>query len=376
MQLKDIFCQDKAIDSLQRAYAAGRMAHAYLFDGDDGVGKFTLARAWAKMLLCEDKQTISDDPAFVDSCGQCHSCQIFDSDGHPDFRPIYKELRQYTKEGKGKTTPVDMPIDVIREFLIDKVANRPTAGEFVVYVVDEAEKVNTASQNALLKVLEEPPSFCVIILLCSRLDKMLPTTLSRCQLVRFGSVDQERIVRQLIAEGIDPTQVVYWARFSQGSIGRAAAWARLQLEPDGVYPIKKELIEKVTALELPDAVNLADWMSKSSKKIAAAWTSSLNNVSTTDITRRAQKGLIRMIACLYNDVMKVHSEWQITDSVINRDQADCVRALCGKVGAETAAEYVQFCYRINHWVDSSVNEKLIFEQLLLNLANSDILSIS
>ena len=140
MSLNDIFCQDKAIGSLQRAYAGGRMAHAYLFAGDDGVGKFTTARAWAKMLLCENQHTVSEDPAFVDSCGVCHCCRLFDSDGHPDFRPLYKELIRFTKKGKDKKTPVKFPIDVIREFLIEKASNRPTTGKFVVYVIDESEK--------------------------------------------------------------------------------------------------------------------------------------------------------------------------------------------------------------------------------------------
>lgn len=369
MQLKDIFCQDNAIESLQRAYAVGRMAHAYLFSGDDGVGKFTLARAWAKMLLCENKQTVSDDPAFVDSCGVCHSCQMFEGDGHPDFRPIYKELRQYTKDGKGKKTPVDMPIDVIREFLIDKVANRPTTGQFVVYVIDEAEKVNNASQNAMLKVLEEPPSYCVIILLCSRLDAMLPTTLSRCQLLRFGPIEQDRIVTQLTDAGIDKSEAVYWARFAQGSMGRALAWAQLELEPDSVYTVKKELVEKVAALQLADAVNTADWMGKAAKKIASAWSSRSADISTTDITRRAQKGLIQMVACLFGDVMKAGAGMQNPGIFVNHDQIGCVRTLARGVDAETAAEFVQFCYRMNHWVDSSVNEKLIFEQLLLNLSS-------
>ncbi|MHC4772584.1 MAG: DNA polymerase III subunit [Planctomycetota bacterium] len=374
MMLKEIFCQDKAIGSLQRAYAGGRMAHAYLFSGDDGVGKFTAARAWAKMLLCENQQTVSDDPAFVDSCGVCHSCQLFESGGHPDFRPIYKELVQFTKKGKGKKTPVDMPIDVIREFLIDKVANRPTQGQFVVYVMDEAEKVNAASQNALLKILEEPPSFCVIMLLCSRLDKMLPTTLSRCQLVRFGSVEELRIVERLTGEGVDRNQAVYWARFSQGSLGRALAWAQLEIKDADIYALKDELVEKIAALQLADAVDTAEWMGKTAKKVAASWTAKLDNVSTTDITRRAQKGLIRMVACVFSDVMKAGSGQ--SGDVVNHDQIRHIQSLAQKIDPETAARHVELCYRMGKWIDSSVNEKLIFEQLLLNLATSDILPVS
>ncbi|MEN8126728.1 MAG: DNA polymerase III subunit [Planctomycetota bacterium] len=370
MLLKEVFCQDKALDSLQRAYAAGRMAHAYIFAGDDGVGKFTTAQSWAKMLLCEDKQTAGGKDAFTDSCGVCHSCQLFDAASHPDFRPIYKELVQFTKKGKNKKTPVDMPIDVIREFLIDKAANRPTQGQFVVYVMDEAEKVNAASQNALLKVLEEPPSYCVIILLCSRLDKMLPTTLSRCQLVRFGSIAESRIVERLTAEGIHETEAVFWARFSQGSLGRALAWAQLEIKDATAYALKRELVEKIAALQLPDAVDTAEWMGKTAKKIAAAWIANLDNVSTTDINRRAQKGLIRMVACLFSDVMRAGSE---SDAPANFDQGEYITALAQKIDPETAARNVELCYRMGKWVDSSVNEKLIFEQLLLNLANSDIL---
>jgi hypothetical protein len=134
------------------------------------------------------------------------------------------------------------------------------------------------------------------------------------------------------------------------------------------------LVEKIAALELADAIDTAEWMGKTAKKIAAAWTEKLDTVSTTDINRRAQKGLIRMIACLFSDVMKLDSGQ--SDALVNLDQTGPVHVLAQKIDAETAARHVELCYRMHKWIDSSVNEKLIFEQLLLNLANSDILNAS
>ena len=178
MGLSSVFCQDKAIGILQRAFDADKLAHAHLFVGPDGVGKFKTAQEWAKMLLCKDKiEQQTPQGTFYDSCGNCQSCEVFAGGAHPDFNHIYKELIEFTKKGKGKT-PVDLPIDVIREFIIDKVAGRPQMSSATVYVIREAERLNQASQNALLKILEEPPKHCFIILICSRIEKMLqePTT--------------------------------------------------------------------------------------------------------------------------------------------------------------------------------------------------------
>lgn len=370
MNLQEIVSQEKAVGALQQAYAAGKVAHAYLFAGDDGVGKRTTATALAKMLLCENRQTVSLNPPFVDSCGQCHSCRTFDAKGHPDFRMITKELVKYTEKGKNKTTPVQMPIDVIREFLIDRIANKPMMGNHVIFVMDEAEKVNNASQNAMLKVLEEPPGHCVIILLCSRPDDMLPTTLSRCQVIRFGEIAEEEIVKRLGEQGTDKTEATFWARFSQGSLGRAMAWASLELKDTRVYPLKKELVEKICSLELADVVDTAEWMGQVSKKIAAEWISRHESVSTTDINRRVQKGLILMAAMVYSDVMRLGLGME--NGLVNGDQPGCIKKLAEWVDPEKAAHYVQICSGMDKWVDSSVNEKLLFEQVLFNLSNSDI----
>ena len=169
MSIKDIYCQNKAISALQRALAADRVAHAYIFAGADGVGKFKTALEWAKLLLCENRVK---DKAFFDSCGLCDSCKAYESESHPDFQYIYKELVNFTKSNTGEKRPIDLPIKVIREFIIEKVNSRPTLSRGKVYVISEAEKLNRASQNALLKVLEEPPEYCFIILLCTKLENL------------------------------------------------------------------------------------------------------------------------------------------------------------------------------------------------------------
>ncbi|MCE5185688.1 MAG: DNA polymerase III subunit [Planctomycetaceae bacterium] len=369
MHLREIVCQEKAVGALEQAYAAGKIAHAYLFAGDDGVGKRTTAAALAKMLLCENRQTCKS-PEFVDSCGKCHSCQTFEAGGHPDFRMITKELVKFTREGKNKTTPVQMPIDVIREFLIERIANKPSMGSYVVFVLDEAEKVNNASQNAMLKVLEEPPGHCVIILLCSRPDLMLPTTLSRCQVVRFGPVSEDEIVKRLVQDGLAKTEAVFWARFSQGSLGQAIAWSSLRFKEGSIYGFKKELVERVCSFGLADVVDMAEWMGQTARKISGEWVDREQNVSTTDINRRAQKGLIKMTSLVYSDVMRLGLA---IGELVNDDQKSLILRLADKLDPEAAAVKVEFCATMDKWVDSSVNEKLIFEQLLFNLSKSDIL---
>jgi len=364
MSLNDIFCQDRAIETLQRAFAAGKLAHAYIFAGADGIGKFTTAKEWAKVLLCHNRST--DPSAGIDSCGKCKSCLLFAGDGHPDFKVIYKELVQFTKNGKNKKTPVDMPIDVIREFLIEKVAGRPIAGVSTVYVVRQTQNLNIASQNALLKILEEPPKHCYIILLCNRLERLLATTRSRCQILRFGPVDEERIVEKLRKSGISSPEATYWARFTEGSLGEAISWATLQTQDKSCYEIKTELIKRLSAHRLADSVEFAEWLVGAGKKISTAWTAENKDTSKTDLTRRAQKGLLRMVQTAFSDVMNLNI--QADKPLVNSDQAGEIKTLAGRFDAEGAAEKIAKAAENMQWVERSVNEKLIFEELLLNYA--------
>jgi DNA polymerase III subunit delta' len=362
MLMKDIFCQDGAVASLQRAMASGHVAGSYIFAGPEGVGKFTTARQWAKVLLCEKwGQT-----PFIEACGKCDSCRAFEGDGHPDFQHIYKELVEFTREGKGKKTPTSVSIDVVREFLIEKVSQTPKLASRKVFVVSEAEKLQGPAQNALLKVLEEPPADSHIILLCTKLDKLLPTTLSRCQVVKFGPVSEEKIVEKLGERGVDKTQARYWARYTDGSLGRSIWWSALQIGEQNCYTIKRQLVSRVASLALADSVDFAAWISEVGKAMVDAWEDETEgDINRSDIGRGITRGLIYIIATVFTDAMKLSCG--AGEELINLDQKEEIAKVAGRMDPERCAEVVAEAYKSTNWIESNVNEKLVLEDLLLSI---------
>ena len=381
-ELKEIFCQDKAISILQRAFAADKVPHAYIFAGLDGVGKSKTAREWAKVLLCKSPAIENN---FADSCGRCQSCLLFEAGSHPDFNLVYKELLEFTREGKGKDPPIDFPIDVIREFVVEKVSVKPVLSQRKVFIITEAEKMDIESQNALLKTLEEPPDSCSIILICTSPEKLLPTTRSRCQTIRFSPVSEDRIIKKLEQMGMSENQAKYFARFSQGSIGFACHLAQIELaEPDPadakkgplpkLYETKKEIIDSIVSLKYADSLELASQFLEKSREIAKFWGQLDDATSTKDINRRSHKVILQIIISALTDAMKFGIVKP--QDIINFDQQDKIGNLAARLAPEQAAEKIADAYKLMQWVDASVNDRLIFEQLLLNLAVSDIMNVS
>lgn len=365
MNLSDIFCQDRAIGNLQQAFGCGRVGHAYIFAGADGVGRFAAAGAWAKLLLCKSP---SSEDGFYDSCGECPSCRAFEAGSHPDFSHIYKELIQFTKKPENRTKiPVKLPIDVIREFVLEKVSARPSLSQSKVYIISEAEKLNPESQNALLKVLEEPPTFCFIILLCTRLDNLLPTTQSRCQTIRFGPVSEEKIIKKLAAENVSGIEAKYWSRFTGGSLGNSIVFSQISDDRNSLYNFKKIFIEKLTGFGLADAVDFAQWIGGSIKTVSDIW-SKKERSNSSDIKRGCQKVFISMAVSALSDAMKTGIVRPA--DFINFDQPGQINAMAERMGTEKACELINTCYEAIRWTEAAVNEKLIFEHLLLNFVSS------
>jgi DNA polymerase-3 subunit delta' len=358
---------------LQRGLAVDRSAHAYIFAGPEGVGKYKTAREWAKLLLCQKPHTKKDKSgAFADSCGSCESCTLVEAGSHPDYAHVYKELLEYTREGKGKKAPVELPIDVIREFLIEQVAIRPALSQRKVFVVSEAEKLNANSQNALLKVLEEPPPYCTVILLCTRLEQLLPTTKSRCQTVRFGPVGEDRIVAHLTQMGLGAKEAAFFARLAQGSLGLAGQWARLELNGVGLFEIKRNIVASLADCQLNEALALAERLLENAKQIAAGWADLDQATSKSDLTRRADKTLIQILLSALRDVTMAQAA--ADRPPINADQREAIAKLAHRLEPEQALEAVSDGYEMLRWLEDNVNERLIFERFLLRLARAAIMA--
>jgi DNA polymerase-3 subunit delta' len=370
MSLSEIFCQDNAIRLLTSAFRSDRIAHAYIFAGTEGVGKFKTACEFAKLLLCSAPAVKND---FPDSCGQCQSCSDFEAGNHPDFHHVYKELLEFTEDGKDKKTPIDLSIDVIRDFVIKKVPIKPSLSGRKVFVISEGERLNKESQNALLKVLEEPPVYCCIILLCTRLENLLPTIKSRCQTIRFGLVSEEKIIEKLIQSGLDEQPSTFLARFSQGSLGAALNLAELEKAGAQILETKRELINELANLQYQQAINLSEQFLKKARQISAIWSKADDKTSKSDINRRAVKTIIKIIISALTDAMKANM--MPRKALINFDQKLQIQKIAERFSPELTGEKIADAYRAIQWLDSNVNEKLIFDHLLLKLADSDNMNV-
>ena len=205
MSFADIIGQEEAKNLLRSAVTTGNHSHAYIFSGEKGSGKMMLAEAFAAMLQCENPTD--------DACGQCHCCKQSLSRNNPDIIYVTRE------EGKA-----NISVDVVREKIVNDVDIKPYSNKYKIYIVDEAERMNQQAQNAILKTIEEPPEYAIIILLTANHNAFLQTILSRCVLIQMKSVDTESIVRILRTkyETVD-YQANMVASFAQGNVGKAIA---------------------------------------------------------------------------------------------------------------------------------------------------------
>ena len=199
---KEIIGHKREIAHLTKAMEAGKVSHAYIFSGAKGTGKLTLADAFAMALQCTGK---GEQP-----CGSCHSCQQAMSGNHPDIIHLTHEK------------PNSIGVEDVREQLVGDVQIRPYNGKYKIYIIPEAEKLTVQAQNAILKTIEEPPEYAIILLLTTNEQSFLDTIRSRCVLLQLKPVPDEQVKAYLMEHlQIPDYEADICAAFAQGNIGKA-----------------------------------------------------------------------------------------------------------------------------------------------------------
>lgn len=232
-QFKDIIGHKAVIEHLQDAIEMKKISHAYIFEGEKGSGKKELADAFSRALECEQKGK--------DSCGTCHSCMQAKSHSHPDIIWVNHE-----KENT-------ISVDEVRTKVNNDIVIKPYSGPYKIYIIDEAEKLNEQAQNALLKTIEEPPEYAVIILLTTNIGIFLPTIISRCITLHLKPVDYKDVEKYILSHmDIDPDKVKFLVKYSMGNIGKAMRLAQSeefeQMREDCVHLLK--YIDEMTEYEV------------------------------------------------------------------------------------------------------------------------------
>ena len=203
----EIVGHEQIKEHMQAAIRDKKPFHAYLFQGEEGVGKEALARTFAAGLQCQSEST--DKP-----CKECVSCRQMESGNQPDVIWVTREK-------------ASLGVDEIREQLCNTMDIKPFSSPYKIYLVPEAEKMTEAAQNALLKTIEEPPEYGIVILMTSNISALLPTIQSRCLTMEFRPLSTA-VVESYVKEHcqVPDYQARASAAFAQGNLGKAMRYAK------------------------------------------------------------------------------------------------------------------------------------------------------
>ncbi len=272
--------------TLLSALRTGRLAHAYLFYGPEGVGKDAMALELARILQCER--------GGESACGECGSCVRAAGMQHPDIRlitvlptgkgegkddpPLSKltadELatvrEEYRKKGSNPYSRVDIPRALVIKISSIREVRREAAltsfgGKKRIFVISRAEDMEDAAANALLKTLEEPAGDCLLLMTAANRESLLPTIVSRCQQVRFDPLGDEEIARALVErQGVEPSRASLISRLSNGSYGRALELLQTDVFEERTFAVEfiRNALSGNAAKVIDDAERITSWKNR------------------------------------------------------------------------------------------------------------------
>ncbi len=322
---KDIIGHEQIIEQLQNAIKLDKISHAYILNGPEKSGKMMLAEAFAMALQCEKKST--------EGCMECHSCKQTISHNQPDII--------YLKHEKPNT----ISVDDVRMQINRSISIKPYCSPYKIYIIDEAEKMNPQAQNALLKTIEEPPAYAVILLLTTNADSFLDTILSRCIRLNLKPVADEAIRSYLMKHyQIPDYQADMSVAFGQGNVGKALQLANSEsfneMKDSAVQLMKR--VKEIDVYEMGEAV-----------KQIGEYKLSINDY-------------FDIMMVWYRDVLLYKATMDI-NSLIFKEQVYEIKHQASKSSYHGIGEILNALERAKIRLKANVNFDLVIELLLLTI---------
>ena len=344
-KFSDIIGQKAIIEHLYNALRTGSVSHAYIISGDAGSGRKTIASIFAAALQCEDLQEeelevrgqkVSGSPAIrirprlLEPCGRCLSCIQVESGNQPDIITVTHEK------------PNSIGVNEIRRMRAD-LQIKPYSNARKIYIIPDAEKLTVQAQNALLKTLEEPPEYAVIILIADGLVSFLPTILSRCVVLQTRAVEEAQIAQLLQREkGLQEDQAMILARFAGGNPGQA-----LLLTDDREFlELRDRTVDFLAHLSRADAVRISEFS------------------SSIDPGRREE--VLGFVLMWFRDVLLYHST-QNSENLIFQEDIQCIIEAADLLGFERLGRILEEIDTASRRLKSNVAADSVFEILFLKV---------
>ena len=322
---KDVVGHKDILKYISSAVENNRVSHAYILNGERGSGKKMLANLFAMTLLCE---TGDNEP-----CGKCHSCKQAESGNHPDIIRVTHEK------------PNSISVDDIRTQVNNTVDIKPYQGPYKVYIIPQADMMTPQAQNAILKTIEEPPSYAVFLLLTENAETLLPTINSRCVMLKLRNI-KDTLIKKYLMENLEIPhyKADMCTAFAQGNMGRAIMLAN----SDHFNEIREEavqLLKHINEMELNEIV-------------AAVKNISVYKLEITDY--------LDIIMIWYRDVLLYKATKEI-DKVVFKDQLQSIKEQARKSSYEGIELILESLEKAKARLKANVNFDLVMELLFLTI---------
>ena len=322
---KDVVGHKDILKYISSAVENNRVSHAYILNGERGSGKKMLANLFAMTLLCE---TGDNEP-----CGKCHSCKQAESGNHPDIIRVTHEK------------PNSISVDDIRTQVNNTVDIKPYQGPYKVYIIPQADMMTPQAQNAILKTIEEPPSYAVFLLLTENAETLLPTINSRCVMLKLRNI-KDTLIKKYLMENLEipDYKADMCTAFAQGNMGRAIMLAN----SDHFNEIREEavqLLKHINEMELNEFV-------------AAVKNISVYILEITDY--------LDIIMIWYRDVLLYKATKEI-DKVVFKDQLQSIKEQARKSSYEGIELILESLEKAKARLKANVNFDLVMELLFLTI---------